>query len=113
MNLMQQHLARAAKELGLRVIIGYAVKLSDGEMLSSQALFPDLGNPKGTLVFHWDDRIDKKARQDLVTQEYGASTFGEPLPGQNFDVTSYARMFAEWGWWGDERDKPSWMSELR
>jgi len=109
MTRMQEFLARAAEELGLRVEIGYVVTLSDGRKLMSQALLPDLGNPLGTLVFDSPRIVDSSARKDIRSQGYGMSTFSQPLPTQTFDVESYARMFAEWGWAGSDADKPGWM----
>ena len=111
MNRMQGWLARAAKELELRVEISYNVTLSDGRTLVSQALFLELGNPRGTLVFDWKDEIDNDVRHDLTYQGYGVSTFSEPLPSEVFDIDGYAEMFAEWGWAGKADQKPAWMIE--
>jgi hypothetical protein len=41
MNHMQAWLARAAKELGLKVEIGRTIILANGRPVVSQALFPD------------------------------------------------------------------------
>lgn len=109
MNLMQEWLARAAEELAIRVVIGYAVTLSDGRRLTSQALFPDFGSPFGTLVFRFQDLPNEAARRELVAQGYGMSTFSEPLPHEDFDVDSYAEMFSEWGWTSAEAKRPAWL----
>lgn len=109
MNRMQEWLARAAEQLGIRVEIGFIATLSNGSKLTSQALFPDLGSALGTLVFSSQDAVDRATRGDLVAQGYGISTFSEPLPQEVFDVDSYAEMFAEWGWTGTAREKPTWM----
>jgi len=108
---MQEWLARAASELGLRVTIGHTVTLFDGTELVSEALFPDLSNPLGILVFQ--ETPDANARQELVQRGLGISTFSAPLPDQEFDLDSYAGMFAEWGWTGPEELKPAWMSDPR
>lgn len=110
MTRMQEWLGHAAELLGVRVEIGYLVSLSDGRKLVSQALFPDLGGAFGTLVFCSQDTFDSSARRDLIAQGYGISMFSEPLPEEVFDIDSYAEMFADWGWCGDEMLKPEWMS---
>lgn len=110
MSRMQHWLARAADELGVRVMIGYVVTLSDGRKLTSQALFPDFGSTFGTLVFRSEDAIDSDARRDIVKQGYGMSTFSDPLPNEEFNVDNYAEMLAEWGWTRAEAEKPEWMT---
>jgi cobalamin biosynthesis protein CobT len=109
MNGMQEWLARAAEELGVRVEVGYAMTLANGRELTSQALFPALGNRLGTLVFSSRDAIDSEARRALASLGYSISSFGEPLPAEAFDIDGYAEMFAEWGWAGKEENKPIWM----
>jgi hypothetical protein len=109
MNKMQETLARAAKELRIRAEIDYVVTLSDGRSLRSQALFPDLGNLLGTLVFCTQDNVEPSAKRDLVSQGYGVSAFSAPLPDEIFEIENYAEMFSEWGWAGSSNDKPKWM----
>jgi hypothetical protein len=109
MTMMQEYLKRAAAELGLTIKLGYDVKLPDGITIVSEALFPELGNPKGTLVFCSSVQLDSKIRRDLMAEGYGISTFSEPLSGEIYDVTNYADMFLEWGWSGDASQKPQWM----
>lgn len=110
MNRMQEWLSRAADELGLRIEIGYKIKLSDGRTLVSQAYFPDLSNPQGILIFDWPDAVDASARRELKGMGLGATIFGEPSPKEEFDVGSYKEMFSEWGWTGRPGEKPSWMN---
>jgi hypothetical protein len=109
MNRMQEWLARAATELGLRVQIPHIVKLSHGDTLTAEALFPELGNQKGMLVFSSADKLDTNARRDLLAQGFGISSFSEPLKNEVFDIAHYAEMFAEWGWGADPEKRPGWM----
>ena len=108
MNRMQQWLARAAEELGVRMVVGYVVHLSDGIAFPTQALFPDLGGSLGMLVLDSRDTLDAPTRSALIDQGFSISAFSEPLPREEFDIDSYAEMFAEWGW-TSERSKPTWM----
>jgi hypothetical protein len=106
---MQQFLARAAEELGVRVLIGYTVTLSDGRRLLSQALFPDFGSALGTLVFRSQDEIDAGVRHQLMALGFGISTFPEPGPNEVFDIDSYKEMLSEWGWTSEGRNRPDWL----
>ena len=110
MNRMQEWLARAAQELGVRIFSAYVAVLSNGKQIPTQALFPDLGGTFGTLVFDSTDVLDPEARRDLVAQGYSISTFSEPLPTEEFDLESYTEMFSEWGWTSNAMQKPAWMS---
>jgi hypothetical protein len=110
MNDMPKYLVRAAEELGLRITVAHVVTLSGGRPLHSEAYFPDLGNPRGTLVFRPTGDLDNSARQELKAQGYGISTFSEPLPSETFEIENYAEMFSEWGWSGEMNQRPSWMA---
>jgi len=109
MNRMQQWLGRAAKELGVRIVVGYVVRLPDEIEFPTEALFPDLGGALGTLVLNSANTIDAPTRNALLSQGFSISTFSEPLPKEEFDTGSYAEMFAEWGWTSNEKPKPTWM----
>ena len=107
MNRMQEFLARAAQELGVRIFLAHVVVLSNGRQIPTQALFPDLGGTFGTIVF---DSPDPESERDLIAQGYSISTYLQPPPTEEFDLESYAEMFSEWGWTSNEMQKPPWMS---
>jgi hypothetical protein len=109
MNLMQEFFLRAATELQLRVEINFVILLPDGRQVVAQARFPDLGAPKGIVVFRSEAEV-AFARREIVALGYGDSIMGEPLPDAEFDLESYAEMFADWGWIGPPEKKPSWMA---
>jgi len=109
LNRIQEWLTRAAAELGIRIVVGYAARLSDGTAFPTQALFPDLGGALGTIVLDSTDSCDAAIRRHLIAQGFSISTFSEPLANEEFDVGSYAEMFAEWGWTSDDLQKPDWM----
>ena len=106
---MQKSLDRAAKELGIRIVVGYVAHLSDGTAFCTQALFPDFGSAFGTIVLDIESELDTSIRKDLLEQGFSISTFSEPLPNEEFDALNYAEMFSEWGWTNNEMDKPAWM----
>lgn len=110
LNRLQEELSRAAKELGLRIVVGYAARLQNGSAVTAQALFPDLGGALGTIVFDSADTCDAETRRALVAKGFSISTFSQPLGSEDFDLDSYAEMFEEWGWTNDEHRKPDWMA---
>jgi hypothetical protein len=109
MNKMQELLLHAANELGIRIIVGFIVRLPDDYLLPTEALFPDLGGLNGTIVLNSDYEFDAEVRRSLMAQGFSISAFSEPLQNENFDLDSYAEMFTEWGWTGNECLKPEWM----
>jgi hypothetical protein len=109
MNRMQEWLKRAADELGVRILVGFEAKLSDGNMMFTQALFPDLGGPLGMIVMASSDQTETSIARDLLAHGFAISTFSEPLPNEEFDLNNYSEMFSEWGWTGDEDSRPSWI----
>ena len=106
---MQQWLSRAAAELEVQIVVGYVAQLPGGVAVRTQALFPELGGVLRTLVTQSADGLDAPTRIALVDQGFSISTFAEPMPGEEFDVGSFAEMFAEWGWTSDTSLKPNWM----
>jgi len=112
MSPLQKYLHRAAAELGLRIEIAHAVSLSDGRILLSQVLFPDLGNYSGTLVFTVEDQVDHSAREELKKRDYSISTMSGAIPKNAvFDIESLKETFSDWGWIGDPSRTPSWMKK--
>ena len=57
-NPMQRWLSCAADELGIRISVEHVVVLADGRNVRAQALFPDLGAERGTLVFDAAEQLD-------------------------------------------------------
>lgn len=108
-NQMQEWLERAARKLGVKVLVGYIVKMPGGRNVTSQALFPNFGGEAGMLVFDSGDAIDGDIRRELITRGYSSSTFSAPLPNEAFDLNDYIDMFKDWGWVGGDHGKPTWM----
>jgi hypothetical protein len=112
MNALQQYFARGAVELGLRIEVDYAVTLSDGRILRSEVLFPDLGNYSGTLVFTVENQPDRNARAELLKRQYATSVMSGVMSKQvSFDIESLKQTFSDWGWAGDPALTPAWLKE--
>src|SRR5271156_896677 len=89
MSPLQKYLQRAAAELDLRIEIAHAVTLSDGRILISQVLFPDLGNHSGTIVFTVEDKPNQSARGELLKRQYATSIMSGVIPKNSvFDIES-------------------------
>jgi hypothetical protein len=112
MNAFQERLTRAASDLGLRADIDFALTLPGGRTLVAEVLFPELGNPRGTLVFRSYEGIGAAERGEIKSLGYGMSVFGDPSPKVAYDPSNYAVMFADWGWNGSAETKPEWMALL-
>jgi hypothetical protein len=110
MNRMQEWLERAAKELGIEIIVGFVIRLPDGSSFTTQALLPNLGADKGTVVIDSSFEVNLFAERYLLEQGFTISSFSAPLQNEIFDLDGYAEMFSEWGWTGDESLKPEWMT---
>jgi hypothetical protein len=108
MNKMQEWLARAAGDLGVRIVVGYTAQLSGQKHITAQALFPDFGNRLGTLVFCSDQIISRSDERELVNKGYAISAFSEPLPNEKFDLDSYREMLSDWGWTSNGT-RPKWL----
>lgn len=107
MNKMQEHLLRAANELGIKVIIPFELNLGSGRRLLGEALFPELSNPKGIIISQSFDNFLSFC-DELKQLGYGLSVYAEPSPNEEYDVEGYKEMFVEWGWSGDKAKKPDW-----
>ena len=104
----QKELVRAAENLGLEVIAPYTFELPSGLQLNADALFPELGAPKGTIVVALRKAAPSVAHE-LHAIGYTMSSMSEPIKGQDFDLDSYREMFKEWGWSSEARERPSWL----
>ena len=109
MNKLQEYLLRAGSDLDITVIVPFALNLPSGRKLSAEALLPELGAPKGTIVCRFfNDYID--ILDELKKLGYTCSSFDEPLPNEDYDLESYREMFADWSWTSKEKPKPDWMN---
>jgi hypothetical protein len=106
MNRLQAFLVRAANDLGLEVKVPFEVILPSGQKVMAEVLLPQLGAPKGMLVFQSDVWDISGALEKLG---FACSMYDEPPPEEIFDLESYREMFSEWGWTADTPSKPKWM----
>jgi len=87
------------------------VGLPSGEKVMAEALLPQLGAPKGMLVFQSFQSDDKvwNISNELSKLGFGCSMYCEPPPEEIFDAENYKEMFVEWGWTSEADLMPEWM----
>ena len=75
----------------------------------------DFGGPKGMLIIP-DAEYGKSIRdewlEEAVQAGYGFSVMSAPLAGEEYDRDVFIEVLADWGWYGPELDKPSWLDRV-
>lgn len=109
MTKLQTFLQRACHELGLAIIIPFSLNVRDGVTINALALLPQLGWSRGMIIV---SRLKDLCgvHSELDGLGYGYSVLSEPMAWEEFDIESHVEMFSDWGWNGDLKGKPSWMS---
>ena len=97
MNRMQEWLARAAKGIGVSLIVGYVARRPDGTSCQTQALVPDLGGTLATIVLDSASQSDAIIRRHWIERDFSVSTFAGPLRNEESDLDNYAEVFSDWG----------------
>ncbi len=105
---LQTDLQRAARELGLRVVAPYDFDLRPRLQIHAAALLPELGAPKGMIIF---DRHEDLAGMsaELLEAGFGYSVLSDPAPSESYDLNSFIEMFSDWCWAGIDDTRPDWM----
>ena len=110
MTRLQSDFQKVCTELGLRVEIPFKLKLIDGCEISAQALLPQLGAPKGTIIVTSFSELKGK-EEELVRIGFGYSVLSEPWSDVGYEVEECIEMFSEWGWGATQEKKPDWMRD--
>lgn len=110
MTNIKECFARACKSLDLEVDPYHVVELEPGKSISSEVYIPNLGGPRGMLIFR--SFQDMQGFDDeLIEAGYGYSVMSEPTTEEEYSPQSLIEVFLDWGWSGDEGSKPAWMSD--
>src|SRR5215472_7670733 len=92
---------QAGEDLGIWVVAPFELVTEDGEIERIEALIPDFGSPKGTLVAN--ESVCGDSRQRLGY--YSSNLF----PSYRKYVRSYfIDTLNDWGWFGKPREAPPW-----
>lgn len=108
MTRLQSDFKRVCSELGLRIEVPFHLKLGDGCEITAQALLPQLGAPRGTIIVTSFSELKGK-EEELVELGFGYSVLDEPWSDVGYEVEGCVEMFSEWGWGSTGEKKPVWM----
>lgn len=108
MNRLVDSILQACSALGLHADVDFSVVLSDGHELRTVARIRHVGAVNGMLVIGTYDEVRAYA-DELILKGYGYSVLDEPLANEAYDFESYKDMFRDWGWSGNEEQRPPWM----
>jgi len=98
----------AAKDLDLEIITPFILMLSSGVEIETEFLLKNFGASKGIIVINEYDKISSYV-DDIVNEGYGFSVLDEPFDNEQYSRDDYVEILSDWGWSGDENNKPSWL----
>lgn len=107
---LQKRSARACSELGLTIDLDFELELPSGQRVAALARVRNLGAKNGMIIVRSFPDLGSCATE-LLGSGFGYSVLAEPREGEDFDLGSFAEMFSDWGWSGDDADKPSWCDQ--
>ena len=104
---LRERLSKACTLLGLEIDIAFKAKLPSGHVISTVARISKLGAPKGMLIVTSFDDV-REASDELTSAGYGYSVMSEPPSDESFDLDAYVDVFSDWGWSGEDTERPLW-----
>ena len=102
----------AARDLGLRVEVPFALVLPSGATVVARLLLRDFGATNGMLIVTDYSAVQPYA-QAVIAAGFGYSTLPDPRPGEKYERQSFVEMLLDWGWSGAEHDRPHWCPEAK
>lgn len=96
----------ARDDLKIEITAPYEVDLGNGRIVKADVLVKHFGGKNGTLVFTDSDKFWTHHDQ-LSKLNYGTSVLDDPSEPYNRDAM--IDMLSEWGWTGDDTNKPEWV----
>jgi hypothetical protein len=95
----------AARELEIRVVAPYEVRLADGATIEVEAYLPDFGGPNGAIAVPLHD----VERGELASHsQHFVSQVGDSY--RSFERTHFIDTLDDWGWHGPVALRPAWYS---
>jgi hypothetical protein len=86
--------ARAAKDLGVAIVVPYTLEASQAESYEFACLLPNFGAPNGMLL---RTTHDKAASLAAAANGFGVSEMYAETRLE-YDVASYIECLCDWGW---------------
>ncbi len=96
---------KASKELKFELEVPFSLQLSSNHELEALFLVRKFGAHNGMLVLSKNEKIEPYI-DEVISLGYGYSVLSEPFENEDFSVDDYAELLEDWGWSGEEKDKP-------
>lgn len=108
-DLFEKEWTKIAERLGLAVLLGKEIELSNGQLVRVPVLLLEFGSKRGMLLFSSSKQVEGKARQ-IAEDGFGYSILSEPSEDslENIDWDSVIEMLNDWGWSGRSDEVPEW-----
>ncbi|MEM7171315.1 MAG: hypothetical protein AAF530_14175 [Pseudomonadota bacterium] len=99
----------ASEDLGFEIQAPFLLQFSPNRSIAAHFLVPNFGARNGMIIVT-DYRAIAPFVRDIVALGYGYSTFGDYADGTQYDRDTYIKILSDWGWTGEERDRPAWIA---
>jgi len=96
MNSLKEWLIRACTELGVKIEPEFVWMASNGQILRPVVRIPDIGALNGMLIFDNYDEV-RACIDEIIHSGYGYSILDQPRSDEEFELTAFREMFADWG----------------
>jgi len=110
-NLLEQKWRRISKDLGIVIEAPFVVTLPEGRSIIAPVLVKNFGGRSGMIIVE-DFSAVRDHTVALWDLGYGYSTLSPPSSDE-YDRDSIVDMLTDWGWSGDEANRPSWLLTAR
>jgi hypothetical protein len=105
MNL-KDWLLNMSSGVGLKIDMGFELKLEGGHVIHSIARIPSFGGVNGMLIVHSHEDV-RPYSDEVIRSGFGYSVFDEG-DGYDGDPEVAMAILTDWGWRGDPENKPAW-----
>lgn len=101
---------QAAKDLGIGVTAPFELKDKSGTVVMCEAYVHDFASPTGAVIV--SAKTERRERQRLRTLDGEPWICVEPDRRQaGYDRSVFIEQMRDWGWFGDETNRPLWLPE--
>ena len=94
----------------MQISAPFNVAVNDGTELQAAFLVRSFGAERGMLVFRNTDEVTRH-HDALLQLGYGYSVIDSPLENEPYDRDDYVALLSDWGWSGNEMERPDWIVE--
>jgi hypothetical protein len=108
-NQITSTFVQAADELGFSFEPAFSVELKDGSVIQSLGFVRHFGSKLGTLLFSESECPSSRQCEELQGMGYYYSQlFSESF--YEFDEEVFKETLDDWGFFGNEQERPNWYS---